>query len=167
MKSYTPDLIHNIGVFGHGGSGKTTLVEALLYTAKATTRLGRVEDGTTICDYDPDEQKRRMSVNLAVAPLEWKDNKITLIDVPGFADYASEVAAAMRVIDGAIIVVDAAAGVEVGTELVYQAARKANVPCLIFINKIDRENADFDRTGSQAHDLLDSSVIPMQIPIGS
>lgn len=167
MKAYTPDLIHNIGVFGHGGSGKTTLVEALLHTAKATTRLGRVEDGSTVSDYDPDEQKRRMSVNLAVAPLEWKENKITLIDVPGFADYASEVAAAMRVIEGAIIVIDAAAGVEVGAELVYQAARKADVPCLIFVNKMDRENADFDRAVSQAHDLLDPSVIPMQIPIGS
>lgn len=167
MKAYTPDLIHNIGVFGHGGSGKTTLVEALLYTARATTRLGRIEDGSTVCDYDPDEQKRRMSVNLAVAPLEWKDNKITLIDVPGFADYASEVAAAMRVIEGAVIVLDAAAGVEVGAELVYQAARKANVPCLIFVNKMDRENADFDRAVSQAHDLLDPSVVPMQIPIGS
>lgn len=167
MKAYTPDLIHNIGVFGHGGSGKTTLVEALLHTARATTRLGRVEDGTTVCDHDPDEQKRRMSVNLAIAPVEWKDNKITLIDVPGFADYASEVAAVMRVIDGAIIVLDAAAGVEVGAELVYQAARKANVPCLIFVNKMDRENADFDQAVSQAHDLLDPSVIPMQIPIGS
>lgn len=166
MKSYGPDKIHNVGIFGHGGSGKTTLVEALLYTAKTTTRLGRVEDGSTICDYDPDEQKRRMSVNLAIAPLEWKDNKITLIDVPGFADYASEAAAAMRVIDGAVIVVDAAAGIEVGTEMVYQQARMAGVPCLIFVNKIDRDNADFNRTVAQAHDVLDGAAIPMQIPIG-
>ena len=167
MKAYGPDKIHNVGIFGHGGSGKTTLVEALLYTAKATTRLGRVEDGTTVSDYDPDEQKRRMSVNLAIAPVEWKDNKINLIDVPGFADYASEVAAAMRVIEGAVIVADAAAGVEVGTELVWQAARKANVPCLIFVNKIDRENADYDRAVAQGRELLDSAVVPMQIPIGT
>ena len=167
MKAYGPDKIHNVGIFGHGGSGKTTLVEALLYTAKATTRLGRVEDGSTVSDYDPDEQKRRQSVNLAVAPLEWKENKITLIDVPGFADYASEVAAAMRVIDGAVIVMDAAAGVEVGTELVWQAARKAGVPCLVFVNKIDRENADFDRVAAQARELLDSAVVPMQIPVGT
>ena len=167
MKAYGPDKIHNVGVFGHQGSGKTTLVEALLYTAKATTRLGRVEDGTTTSDFDPDEQKRRMSVNLAVAPLEWKDNKINLIDVPGFADYASEIAAAMRVIDGAVIVMDAAAGVEVGTELVWQTARKAGVPCLIFVNKIDRDNADFDRVVAQAQELLDSAVIPMQIPVGT
>src|SRR3954454_8934679 len=167
MKSYTPDLIHNIGVFGHGGSGKTTLVEALLYTAKVTTRLGKVEDGTTVSDYDPDEQKRRMSVNLSIAPVEWKDNKFTLIDVPGFADYASEVAATMRVIDGAVIVLDAAAGVEVGTELVWQAALKAGVPCLLFVNKMDRENADFDRVVAEARELLDSAVMPMQLPIGS
>ncbi|MDQ4100363.1 MAG: elongation factor G, partial [Chloroflexota bacterium] len=167
MKAYGPDKIHNVGIFGHGGCGKTTLVEALLYTAKATTRLGRVEDGNTICDYDPDEQKRGMSINLALAPVEWKDNKINLIDVPGFADYASEVAAAMRVIDGAVIVVDAAAGIEVGTELVWQAARKANVPCIIFVNKIDRDNADFDRVVAQGQEILDQAVIPMQIPIGS
>src|SRR3712207_1411927 len=107
MKPYGPELIHNVGIFGHGGCGKTTLLEALLYTAHATTRLGRVEDGNTVSDYDADEKERRQSINLAIAPLEWKDNKITLIDVPGSADYASEVAAAMRVIDGAVIVMDA------------------------------------------------------------
>ncbi len=167
MKAYGPDKIHNVGIFGHGGSGKTTLVEALVYTTKGATRLGRVEDGTTISDYDADEQKRRMSVNLSVVPVEWKENKITLIDVPGFADYASEVAATMRVIDGAVIVVDAAAGIEVGTELVWQAARKAGVPCLIYVNKLDRENADFDRVVAQAREVLDSAVIPMQIPVGT
>ncbi len=167
MKAYGPDKIHNVGIFGHGGSGKTTIVEALLFTAKATTRLGRVEDGTTVSDFDPDEQKRRMSVSLAVAPVEWRENKITLLDVPGFADYASEIAAAMRVIDGAVIVMDAAAGVEVGTELVWQAARKAGVPCIIFVNKIDRENADFDRCVAQAQQQLDSAVILMQIPVGA
>ena len=167
MKAYGPDKIHNVGIFGHGGSGKTTLVEALLHTAKATTRLGRVEDGTTVCDFDPDEQKRRMSINMAIAPIEWKDNKYTLIDVPGFADYASEVAAVMRVIDGAVIVMDAAAGVEVGTEIVWQAALKAGVPCIIFVNKMDREHADFNRVVAQAQEILDSAVIPMQIPVGS
>jgi elongation factor G len=167
MNPYGPELIHNIGVFGHGGCGKTTLVEALLYTAHATNRLGRVEDGNTVSDSDPDEKERRQSINLAVAPLEWKSNKITLIDVPGSADYASEVAATMRVIDGAIIVLDASGGVEVGTELVWQAAKTANVPVLIFVNKMDRDNADFERTVAQARDILDEAVIPMQLPIGS
>ncbi len=167
MKPYSPEQIHNVGVFGHAGSGKTTLVEALLYTAHATTRLGRVEDGNTVMDYDPDEKERRQSINLGIAPLEWKNDKINLLDVPGSADYASEVAAAMRVIDGAIIVMDASAGVEVGTEMVWQAAKAANVPVLIFINKMDRENADFDRSVQDAQTILDSAVIPMQLPIGS
>lgn len=166
MKPYGPEQIHTVGVFGHGGCGKTTLVEALLYTAKATTRLGRVEDGNTVTDYDPDEKERRQSIHLAIAPLEWKDNKINLIDVPGSADYASEVAAAMRVIDGAIIVLDASAGVEVGTELVWQQAKAANVPVILFVNKMDRENADFERTVQQAQTILDNAVVPLQLPIG-
>ena len=166
MRSYGPDKIHNVGLFGHGGSGKTTLAEALLLTAKAISRAGRVEDGNTVSDYDPAEQQRRQSINLSVAPLEWKDNKINLIDVPGTADFAAEVAAAMRVIDGAVIVVDAAGGVEVGTEAVWEAAKAAKVPCVIFVNKLDRENANFFRAVEQAQEMLDDAVIPMQIPIG-
>ncbi|MBK9940481.1 MAG: elongation factor G [Kouleothrix sp.] len=167
MRSYGPEKIHNIGLFGHGGCGKTTLMEALLLTAKAITRAGRVEDGNTVSDYDPDEQRRRMSINLSVAPAEWKDDKINLIDVPGYADFAGEVASAMRVIDGAVIVMDAAGGVEVGTEAVWEAARAAGVPRIIFINKLDRENANFFRTVEQAQQMLDEAIIPMQIPIGS
>jgi elongation factor G len=167
MRSYGPDKIHNIGLFGHGGSGKTTLTEALLLTAKAISRAGRVEDGNTVSDYDPAEQQRRQSINLAVAPLEWKDNKINLVDVPGTADFAAEVAAAMRVLDGAVIVMDAAGGVEVGTEMVWEAAKAAKVPCIIFVNKLDRENANFFRAVEQAQEMLDEAVIPMQIPIGS
>jgi elongation factor G len=111
MRSFGPNQIHNVGLFGHGGCGKTTLTEALLLTAKAVTRAGRVEDGNTVSDYDPDEQKRHMSINLSVAPIEWRDDKINLIDVPGYADFAGDIAAAMRVIDGAVIVLDAAGGV--------------------------------------------------------
>jgi elongation factor G len=140
MRPYGPDRIHNVGIFGHGGSGKTTLVESLLLTAHAIGRAGRVEDGTTVSDYDPDEQKRRMSINLAVAPLEWHDDKINLIDTPGYADFVGDVASAMRVLDGAIIVLDAAGGVEVGTEQVWEQAVQAGVPRLLFINKLDREN---------------------------
>jgi elongation factor G len=167
MKPYGPEHIHNVGIFGHGACGKTTLAEALLYTAHATTRLGRVEEGNTVSDYDAEERDRKQSINLSIAPLEWKGDKITLIDVPGSADYASEVAAAMRVIDGAVIVMDASAGVEVGTEIVWQAAKAANVPVIIFINKMERENADFDRAVQQAQELLSEAVVPMQLPIGS
>ncbi|MBK9712333.1 MAG: elongation factor G [Kouleothrix sp.] len=167
MRSYGPDKIHNVGLFGHGGSGKTTLMEALLLTAKAISRAGRVEDGNTVSDYDPDEQKRRQSINISVAPVEWKDNKFNLIDVPGTSDFSAEVAATMRVIDGAMIVMDAAGGVEVGTEAAWEAAKAANVPRVIFINKLDRENANFFRVVEQAQQMLDDAVTPMQIPIGS
>lgn len=167
MRAYGPDKIHNIGLFGHGGSGKTTLTEALLLTAKAISRAGRVEDGNTVSDFDPDEQKRRISINLTVAPIEWKDNKFNLLDTPGYADFASEIAAAMRVIDGAILLLDAAGGVEVGTESAWEAAAAAKLPRVIFVNKLDRENANFFRTIEQAQQLLDSAIIPMQIPIGS
>ncbi len=167
MRSYGPEKIHNVGLFGHGGCGKTTLTEALLLTAKAISRAGRVEDGNTVSDYDPDEQKRRMSINLSVAPIEWKDAKINIVDVPGTTDFAAEVAAAMRVIDGAVIVMDAAGGVEVGTEAVWEAAKAANVPRVIFVNKLNRENANFFRTVEQAQQMLDDAVIPMQIPIGA
>jgi elongation factor G len=166
MRAYGPDLIHTIGLFGHGGCGKTTLTEALLLTARAISRAGRVEDGNTVSDYDPEEQRRRMSINLAVAPVEWHDTKINLIDVPGYADLVGEMAAAMRVIDAAIIVLDAAGGVEVGTELVWEMARKARVPILLFINKLDRDNANFFRCIEQARQILDEAVVPMQLPIG-
>ncbi|GIV98982.1 elongation factor G [Roseiflexus sp.] len=166
MRAYGPEHIHTIGLFGHGGCGKTTLTEALLLTARAISRAGRVEDGNTVSDYDPEEQRRRMSINLAVAPLEWHDNKINLIDVPGYADLVGEMAAAMRVIDGAIIVLDAAGGVEVGTELAWEMARKAGVPILLFVNKLDRDNANFFRCIEQARQILDEAVVPMQLPIG-
>jgi len=167
VKFYGPDKIHNVGLFGHVGCGKTTLVEAMLLTAHAITRMGRVEDGTTVCDYDPDEQKRHMSINLALAPLEWDDNKINLLDTPGYADFVGEVAAAMQVIDGAIIVVNASGGIEVGTEIVWEMAQKAGVPRILFVNKLDRENTNFLRVIEQAREMLDPAITPLQLPIGS
>lgn len=167
MRAYGPERIHNIGILGHLGSGKTTLAEAMLMTAHAIPRMGRVEDGSTVSDHDPDEHRRGMSVSLSVLPLEWHDDKINLIDTPGFADFAGDVAAAMRVIDGAVIVLDAAAGVEVGTELVWELAVQHKVPRILFINKLDRDNANFYRTIEDARARLDAAVIPLQIPIGA
>jgi elongation factor G len=167
MRPYGPERIHNIGIFGHLGSGKTTLAEAMLMTAHAIPRMGRVEDGSTASDFDPDEARRGMSVSLSVLPLEWHDDKLNLIDAPGFADFAGDVAAAMRVIDGAVIVLDASAGVEVGTELVWELAVQNNVPRILFVNKLDRDNANFFRVIEQARERLDAAVIPMQVPIGS
>jgi elongation factor G len=167
MRAYGSDRIHNIGLFGHLGCGKTTLTESLQLTAHAISRMGRVEDGNTVSDYDPDEQRRGMSINLSIAPLEWHDDKINLIDTPGFADFAGDVAATMRVIDGAIIVLDASGGVEVGTEMVWEAATRAGVPRMLFVNKLDRENANFFRCIEDARERLDAAVIPLQIPIGA
>lgn len=167
MKLYGPEKIHNVGLFGHGGSGKTTIVEAMLRKAGVISRLGRVEDGNTVSDYDPDEHKRSMSINLSVVPLEWDDNKITLLDTPGYADFAGDMAAAMRVIDGAVIVMDASAGVEVGTELVWEMAVREKMPRILFINKMDRDNANFFQCVEQAREILDDAITPMQIPIGS
>jgi elongation factor G len=166
MRSYEPEGVHNIGVLGHVSCGKTTLVESLLLTTQAITRAGRVEDGSTVSDYDPDEQRRGMSINLSLAPLEWNDNKINLIDTPGFADFAGDAAAAMRVIDGALIVLDASGGIEVGTETAWEMAVKAGVPRMIFVNKLDRENANFFRCVEEAREMLDAAVIPLQIPVG-
>lgn len=135
MRAYGPDRIHNVGLFGHGGCGKTTLVESLLLTSHGITRAGRVEDGNTVSDYDPDEQKRRMSINLSIAPIEWHDDKINLLDAPGYSDFVGDMAAAMRVLDGAIIVMDASGGVEVGTEQAWDLAVQAKVPRMIFVDR--------------------------------
>ena len=167
MKAYGPERIHNIGLFGHLGSGKTTLAEALLLTAHSIPRAGRVEDGNTVCDYDPEAQRKHMSVGLSLAPLEWHADKINLLDTPGYADFAGDMAAAMRVIDGAVLVLDAVGGVEVGTEVAWELAVNARVPRILFVNKLDRDNANFFRTIEQARELLDAAVIPMQIPIGA
>jgi elongation factor G len=167
MRAYSADRIHTIGIFGHLGSGKTTLAEAMLMTAHAIPRMGRVEDGTTTGDFDPDAQRRGMSVSLSVLPLEWHDNKLNLIDVPGSADFAGDAAAALAVIDGALLVVDAGAGVEVGTELFWDMISEKRVPRMLFVNKLDRDNANFFRVIEQARELLDAAILPMQLPIGS
>ena len=167
MEQYTPERIRNVGLFSHGGAGKTSLAEALLFDSGAIGRLGRVEEGTTVSDFDPDETKRHLSVSLSVLPLTWRDHKINLLDAPGFADFAGEIRAAMRVADAAIILVDAAAGVEVGTEQVWKGACQHQLSRLIYINKMDRENADFSRAIASAQERLGSSVVPLEMPIGS
>jgi len=167
VKQYTPDRIRNVGLFSHGGAGKTSLAEAMLFDTKATTRLGRVEDGNTVCDFDPDEVKRRISVNAAIAPIEWRDAKINLIDSPGYADFQGDVKSALRVVDAALIVVDASAGVEVGTEQAWRFAEAQSLPRIMFVNKMDRENADFGRALDSARTAFGKSVAPVHVPIGS
>ncbi|MGQ0617206.1 MAG: elongation factor G [Acidimicrobiia bacterium] len=166
MKRFAPDKIRNVALVGHGGSGKTTLAEALLYAAGAINRMGRVEDGTTVCDFDPEEQKRSLSLSLALAPFEWKGHKINLIDTPGYADFFGDVEAALRVADLAVFVVSAVDGVEVQTQAAWKLAAKLRIPRLVFVNKLDRERASFERTLDELRDRFGSGVAPLELPIG-
>jgi len=146
MQQYGLENIRNLALLSHCGAGKTSVSEAVLFTAGAITRLGKVDDGTTTSDYDPAEVKHKISLNLTILPCQWNGAKVNLIDTPGYSDFAGEVKTAIRVSEGAVIVVCAASGVEVGSEQVWAYSEEANLPRLIFINKMDRENADFYRT---------------------
>jgi len=167
MKQYGLENIRNLVLLSHGGAGKTSVAEAILFTLGVINRLGRVDDGSTTSDYDPDEIKRHISINLTMLPCEWQKTKINLIDTPGYSDFVGEVKAAMRVSEGAIIVVCAASGVEVGTEQVWTYCEEADLPRLIFINKMDRENADFYHTVDELKAKLGSRCVPLQLPIGA
>lgn len=167
MKQYTADRIRNVGLFSHGGAGKTSLAEALLYDSETVNRLGKVEDGTTVTDFDPDEIKRRISVSTALAPLAWRDTKINVIDAPGYADFLGEVNSALRVTDGAVVLIDASAGIEVGTEQAWRLLDDRKIPRLVFINKMDRENANFGRFLESARSTFGTAVVAIELPIGS
>jgi len=159
--------IRNVVLLSHQGAGKTSLAESMLSTSGAIQRLGNVEDGTTTSDYDPLEVERHMGINLSLLPLEWQGMKLNLIDTPGYADFTGEVRSGLRVTEGAIIVICAASGVEVGTEQMWGAAEKVNLPRLIFVNKMDRENADFFSTLEGIQAKLSPRCLPLQLPIGS
>ena len=167
MQQYTLENIRNLALLSHCGAGKTSASEAILFTAGAITRLGKVDDGSTTSDYDPDEVKRKISINLSLLPCQWKGTKINLIDTPGYSDFVGEVRAAMRVSEAAIIVVCAASGVEVGTEQMWAYCEEADLPRLIFINKMDRENADFHRTVEELQSKFGAKCLPLQLPIGA
>jgi elongation factor G len=166
VKHYPADRIRNVAFVSHGGAGKTSLVEALLFDAKTTSRLGRVDEGNTVTDFDAEEIKRRISVATAVAPLEWRETKINLLDAPGYADFLGEVQSALRVADAAVVVMDASAGVEVGTEQAWRLVEERGLPRFVFVNKMDRENADFARALETARGAFGKSLAPVQFPIG-
>jgi len=159
--------IRNVVLLSHQGAGKTSLTESMLFISGAIQRLGSVEDGTTTSDYDPLEVERHMGINLSLLPIEWQGVKLNLIDTPGYADFAGEVRSGLRVSEGAIIVICAASGVEVGTEQMWGDAEKANLPRLIFVNKMDRDNADFFSTLKGIQAKLSPRCLPLQLPIGS
>jgi elongation factor G len=159
--------IRNVVLLSHQGAGKTSLTESMLFTSGAIQRLGSVEDGTATSDYDPLEVERHMGINLSLLPFEWQGVKLNLIDTPGYADFIGEVRSGLRVSEGAIVVVCAASGVEVGTEQMWGDAEKANLPRLIFVNKMDRDNADFYSTLKGIQAKLSPRCLPLQLPIGS
>lgn len=157
--------IRNIALLGHGGSGKTSLAEAMLYLTGETDRLGNVTAGNTVCDYDPEEVSRKISISASVAPMMWKDIKINVIDTPGYLDFAGEVVQALRVADSAIIVVDGKAGIEVGTELAWDSVTAARLPHAFFINKFDDNEARFGRVLDSLHETFGKNVCPLTIPM--
>jgi len=167
MEQYGLENIRNVVLLSHSGAGKTSLSEAILFNAKAISRLGKVDDGNTTSDYDPDEVKRQISISLSILPFEWKKTKINLLDTPGYPDFVGEVKAAIRVSEGAVIVICAASGVEVGTEQVWTYSEEADLSRLIFVNKMERENADFYRTVGEIQSKFGSKCIPVQLPIGA
>ena len=164
MKQYLADKIRNIVLVGHGSAGKTSLAEAMLYRAGAIDRLGKVENGTTICDYDPEETKRMVSVSAAVAPMEWNNTKINIIDTPGSFDFATGMYEGIRAAGSVIIVVSARSGVNVGTEKAYKMAREQHKSVMFFINKMDAEHADFYKVLGQLREKFGSHVCPMIVP---
>ena len=161
------DQLRNIAILGHGGAGKTSLSEALLYSAKGTTRLGTVEDGNTVSDYEPEEVKRAGSIQTALIPCNWNGHKLNLLDVPGYDDFIGEAISALRVVEGAIIVVAATSGVEVGTERSWAMCQDEGIPCMFFINKMDRDNADFQRSLESIQSYFGRKCVPFQVPVGS
>lgn len=166
MKDYTINNLRNVGILGHSGSGKTSLTEALLFASKTVDRLGKVDEGNTTSDFDAEEKKRRISISASVTPFEWKDVKINLLDLPGYFDFIGEQIQGMRACDVAMIVVCGAAGVEVGTEKAWSYVNNIKLPRTFFINKLDRENSDYDKTLAQLKDKFGISVVPIQYPIG-
>ena len=161
------DQIRNVVLVGHGGSGKTALAEALLFTSGATTRMGSVDDGTTTTDFEPEEIARQSSVSLALAPFEWSGYRINVIDTPGLSDFVGEVRAALRAADLALFVVSGVDGVEVQTEAIWRMAEEEGISRAVFVNKLDRERASFSRTLEQLKEVFGTGIAPLQVPIGS
>jgi elongation factor G len=166
MAQYGLENIRNLALLAHNGAGKTSLAEAILFNTKIINRLGKVSEGSTTSDYDPAEQKRGMSISLSMLPYIWQGNKINLMDTPGYPDFIGEVKSAIRVSEGAVIVVCASSGVEVGTEQVWAYCNASNLPRIVFVNRMDRENADFTKVVDQIQTKFGRKCLPVQLSIG-
>jgi len=166
MKEYTTEFIRNIALVSHGSGGKTMLAEAFLHVTGATTRLGKIDDGTTVSDFEDEEIRRKLSLSTAVVPVEYKDHKINVLDTPGYTDFVGEVISALRVSDGTVILVDSVAGLEVGTEIAWNYCDTFKLPRFVLVNKMDRDNADFKNALASVQEFSSVRLIPVQLPWG-
>lgn len=166
MKEYTTEFIRNIAMVSHSGAGKTMLGEALLHFTGATTRLGKIEDGTTVSDFEDEEVRRGLSLSTSILPIEYKNFKINLLDTPGYTDFVGEQISALRVVDGALILVDSVAGAEVGTEVAWSYCDRFNLPRFVLINKMNRDNANFQKALESVQQISNVRLIPLQLPWG-
>jgi elongation factor G len=166
MRVFKTGEIRNVAVVGHGASGKTSLVDALAFVAGTSKRHGSVKDGTALTDYTPDEIERKYSINLALAVAEWMDTKVNLIDTPGYLDFTGDALAGVWAADGAVVVLAATAGVEVGTEKVWDYCEERRLPRILFVSMMDKEHADFEKVFTQVKQRLTAKVIPVEIPVG-
>lgn len=166
MKEYKTEKIRNIALVSHNGAGKTTLIERILFDTGVLTRMGSVQNGTAAMDFEEEEMERNSSVSAAIAPIEWDGFKLNLIDTPGYIDFIGEVNSALKVTEGALVLVEAVAGVEVGTELVWQSAETYGRPRLLVVNKMDRENVRVSRVTTSIEENLDGNFVNLQLPIG-
>lgn len=167
MKDYRTENLRNLAIIGHGGSGKTSLTEAMLFNTGVLDRFGKVDEGNTATDFDPEEIKRKITISAATAPCDWKDVRINVIDTPGYFDFVGEVVAALKVSDSAVIAVDSVGGVEVGVEKAWDYVTEAGMPSIFFINKMDRENANFSKVLVQLREVFGNKIVPVEIPMGA
>ncbi len=166
MKTYNTDQIRNVALIGHSNCGKTSLTEALLFSTNVTNRMGKVEDGNTVSDFDKEEKDRQVSISTSIIPVEYENTKINFLDTPGYFDFVGEVYGALRVASSAVILVDASSGIEVGTEKAWKYAEQRNLPRVILVNKMDKENVKFDELLESLRDKFGNKVVPFAIPLG-
>ena len=167
MEQFTTKQIRNVALLAHSGAGKTSLAEAMLHATQAINRPGRVEDGNTASDFEPEEHRRRTSLQLAILPCVWKGVKVNVIDTPGYADFLGETVSALRAADAVVIVLSAPSGVEVGADIAWQRVRELGIPAIVFVNKMDREHADYEATMAQVRSHFGSRCAPINLPIGA
>ena len=167
MKDYKTENLRNICLLGHSGAGKTSIGEAMLFNTGVLDRFGKVDDGTTTLDYDSEEIKRKISISAAIGPCDWNNIRINVVDTPGYFDFVGEVVSSLYVCDGAVIAVDSVSGVEVGTEKAWDMVCEEGLPSMFFINKMDRENANFSKVYEQLREVFGNKLVPIAIPIGA